>query len=104
MKTRGKIKMKHDLSRDRDSVRNVHVVGRMALSFHQERNGKMDKAATAFIPAFLGSPYGWPRVGHQEMLVGGCVCASTILFNLFSRVSQVPRIKEEEERAHAVNN
>lgn len=70
--------------------------GRMTLSFHQEKNGKMDKAASSFIPAFLGSPYGWPRVGHQEMLVGGCVCASTILFNLYSRVSQVPRIKKGE--------
>ena len=72
--------------------------GRMALNVHQKRNGKMDTAVSSFIPAFLGSPYGWPRVGHQEMLVGGCVCASTILFNLYSRVSQVPRIKKGERR------
>ena len=76
--------MKHDLSRVSDSTRNDHVVWQDGLSFHQEGNGKMDKAASSFIPAFAGSPYGWHRVGHREMLVGGCVCVHNTIYSIFS--------------------
>lgn len=74
------MKTKHDLSRVSDSTRNDHVVWQDGLSFHRERNGKMDKAASSFIPAFTGSPDGWHRVGHREMLAGGCVCPQYYLF------------------------
>lgn len=74
------------MSRDRDSNEMSMWFGRMALSFHQERNGETDKAVSSFIPAFLGSPW------LED------VCASTILLNLYSRVSQVPRRKERRKR------